>query len=415
MNKKVKIAITVVLVANLLILVVTTVQQAIKALVQTTCYRVSEFLINYQGGFVRRGLLGELLYQVCKPLGLDPRYIILPLCIVCAALFCFLAIKHFRKAHLCLWILPTHYMLFGADFIRKDFLMMLLVWGILHTVSKIIAGRGNALVVILLGLFLLNVHEASFFIFYPIMALYVLFASPNKTSALSKAAIIAAPLAGMAMTCVFKGNVECANAICHSWTFAYPDTYATITGENAIGALTWDTMSTLWMHVQYNFHSGPLFAYSGIILRVTSIALIFFLIVQIAFIHQRESADYKSNTAKFVKIALFQLLALSPLLVFLSCDYRRICFYWTASSFISYICMKDIELRVPYREVYQRFSGAFCRWLSRPVKAVIPFLLLACLSVPFVHNKYTDYMSPVLVRVHWHLTHIPSDMEKLSH
>ena len=32
---------------------------------------ISEFLINYQGGFVRRGLLGEILLFLTKNFGLD--------------------------------------------------------------------------------------------------------------------------------------------------------------------------------------------------------------------------------------------------------------------------------------------------------------------------------------------------------
>lgn len=414
MNKKEQIAIIAVLVANLCFLLGDTVQRVVKTTLDVTDYCVSEWLINYQGGFVRRGLLGELIYQACAPFDLDPRFIIVPLCIVFAALFCFLTIKYFRKNHLCLWILPTSYVLFGADFIRKDYLMMLLVWGILYMIPKIIAGRGNALVVILLSLFLLNVHEASFFIFFPILALYVLFGSPNKSSVWSRAAIIAAPLVGMAITCAFKGGRECAEAVCHSWTFAYPETYATLTVENAIGALTWETMTTIRMHLQYNFLDGPLFAYSGIIMRMVSIALILFLMVQIAFIRHRERADYMSNSAKFIKLALFQLLALSPMLVFLSCDYKRICFYWTTSCFISYFCLKDVRLCIPCPEACRRFICVICRWLASPVKPVVPFLLLAFLSVPFIHNRYADYMSPVVMRVHWHLTHISEDIERLT-
>lgn len=418
MNKKFKIAIIAILVANMLYWAAATMLDAIDCTAREAGYCLSEFLINYQGGFVRRGLLGEFLYQVCAPLGMDPRYVVVPLCIATAALFCVLAIKHFRKACLCLWILPTNYMLFGASFIRKDYLMMLLVWGILYMIPKIIAGRRNTFVVILLSLVLLNLHEASFFIFYPILALYVLFSTPNKASVLSRTLIIAAPLVGMALVCVFKGGRECAEAICHSWTYAYPDTYATLIHENSIGALAWDTMSTIQTHLRRNFCSGPLFGCSGIILRSASIVLILFLMVQIAFIHRRERADYKSSTAKFIKLAIFQLLALSPMLVFLSCDYCRICFYWTTSCFISYFCLKDIELRVPCREACQQFSSMICRQLSRPVKAVFPFLLLACFSVPFMDNQYSDYISPVIrpvfVRVCWHLTHIPEDIESLS-
>ena len=37
---------------------------------------ISEWLINYQGGFVRRGLLGELFFQISIKLNIEIRVII---------------------------------------------------------------------------------------------------------------------------------------------------------------------------------------------------------------------------------------------------------------------------------------------------------------------------------------------------
>ena len=37
---------------------------------------ISEWMINYQGGFTRRGLIGEMCFQLAKILNLELRYII---------------------------------------------------------------------------------------------------------------------------------------------------------------------------------------------------------------------------------------------------------------------------------------------------------------------------------------------------
>ena len=37
---------------------------------------ISEWMINYQGGFTRRGLIGEICFQLAKILNLELRYVI---------------------------------------------------------------------------------------------------------------------------------------------------------------------------------------------------------------------------------------------------------------------------------------------------------------------------------------------------
>ena len=37
----------------------------------------SEFFINYEAGFVRRGLMGEIFLLLCKNTGLEPYYFVL--------------------------------------------------------------------------------------------------------------------------------------------------------------------------------------------------------------------------------------------------------------------------------------------------------------------------------------------------
>ena len=40
-------------------------------------YVFTEWLINYQGGFIRRGLLGELIFNLSTVLNLEIKYLIL--------------------------------------------------------------------------------------------------------------------------------------------------------------------------------------------------------------------------------------------------------------------------------------------------------------------------------------------------
>lgn len=414
MNRLTKCIVYSTLFVNLLLIIRASYKSAMYSIMCPAKYCISEFLINYQGGFVRRGLMGEILYQICHPLGLDPRYLIIPFSIITAALFIFIIIKLFRKEHLCLWILPTSYVIFGADFIRKDFFMMLLVFWILRSVPKLISGQGKPILVILLSLILLNVHEASFFIFYPILFVYILFGVPCKMHKWTKLAVLAAPLAMMAAVSIFKGDRECAETICRSWEFAFPESYSSFTMWNAIGALCWDTARTIIIHVQFNFINGPFVHYAGFIARPLVLLAIIFLMVQIAFVYQRGTAAFNSMTRRFVGFAAFQLLSLVPLFTVLSCDFCRICFYWTVSSFLAYCSLKDVQLHFPCQERLARLFKPFAAWLAHPVKAVYPFVLLVILGVPFCMNTPIDYLSPIFRKAYWHINHISSDIERLG-
>ena len=48
---------------------------------QFDSWTIGEWLINYQGGFVRRGLLGEIIYFLTTSLNISPIFIIWLLCI----------------------------------------------------------------------------------------------------------------------------------------------------------------------------------------------------------------------------------------------------------------------------------------------------------------------------------------------
>lgn len=368
----------------------------------------TEFLVNYQGGFVRRGLMGEILYQICAPIGLDPQYLIVPFSVVTIVLFLFLLVKAFRNEHLCLWILPV--VCGGAGYIRKDFFLLLLVYLILRQIPKLLDGqRKSVFICIILSLIALNAHEASFFIFVPILTLYVLFGHPNKGSVLGRPSVILAPLAMMAALCIYKGDIECARAVSRSWLFAYPDTqpvHACYT--SAVGALACETMPAIRFHLGMNFASGPVFAQSAIFIRLFALLAILYVMVQIPFIYLRNREDYRRNTGKLVNFTLFQALSLLPMFTILSCDFCRIIFYWTASSLLAYFCLKDTGLKLPCQERLERLAGPVHRLLSAPARAIFPFILLVLLSIAFCGNNMRKCP-------YWDLSNIPLKVRQLMY
>lgn len=355
------------------------------------------------------------MFQICKPLGINPIYIIVPICVISILAFLYVLVRFFRKEHLCLWILPTYYVCGGADYIRKDFIIMLFVLWVFRQIPKILAGSRNTVPVILMIGLLLNIHEASFFIFYPALCVYILFAKCNNATLRTRCAIIVAPAAMMLLLCVFKGSRECCESIFNSWEYAYPNALESLgEGDNAITALTWETLPTVLWHLHLNFATGPLFKYSPLIIKPFVIVLILYIMVQVSFIYQRNSAEYWAKTRSFVYCALMQLIALLPMFTILSCDFRRICFYWTISSFLAYFCLRGIPLTFACIERINLPIRRLSEIVAKPVSPIYPFVFMLLLGVPYTGNNILNYTSPLVQKALpgaiWHPSHQESDI-----
>ena len=80
----------------IIIIILTTFSQLIKFysfFLEYSAWQYSDWVINYQGGFVRRGLIGEILYQIQKLLLIDLDFIVLTLVSFLILLISILLIK----------------------------------------------------------------------------------------------------------------------------------------------------------------------------------------------------------------------------------------------------------------------------------------------------------------------------------
>jgi len=83
----------------------------------------TEFMINFQGGFVRRGLMGELLYWLCSATGFSPFVISYTMCVAAWIIVVSFFLYKFKNKCWNWWILMSPLFL-GATFnmVRKDYL-----------------------------------------------------------------------------------------------------------------------------------------------------------------------------------------------------------------------------------------------------------------------------------------------------
>ncbi len=370
-------------------------------------FEITEFLINYQGGFVRRGLIGEILYHICTFFSIDPRYIIIPACIAAMSAYVSIIIILFRKQNLSLWILPTYYALCGGVCIRKDYMVMLLVLLIVYLLKRYSknASSMGLFGITCVSILTFNIHESSFFIIFPLVAAYILFIK-NKINIWERLFHVIIPILVFAIISICKGTQETASLICDSWANIEPYGEANL-GDvpNSITALTWTIHGAADLHLNFNFASGPGWKHTAIILRPIVMIIILYLAVHVSLVHKRGHADFSNQVARLVNLAIFQFISLLPMFTILSCDFRRCCFYWLMSTFTSFMLLRNVELSFTGKDFLIKVTTPIIHVFTLRAPLQIVFILLLCISVPYQYNHAGDYLSPLLKTIRHAVAH----------
>ncbi len=158
-------------------------------------WQITEWLINYQGGFVRRGLWGEVLFKLYNYFELSPYFTIIFVCILAFLIFLYFFIFSFIKNGYSLYILPFCFFL-GApivnDFwVRKDILLVLIFISIIYLSIK--NTKTNLILINLLFIMGVLTHEAIGFFCLPILLLIKMNLRENKKNSLLKSLIELSP------------------------------------------------------------------------------------------------------------------------------------------------------------------------------------------------------------------------------
>ena len=392
-NKYLTISFYILWIINTLLIIQEWFLRALRYQQELTSWGFSEFLINYQGGVVRRGLFGELLYMFCLHFSYSPKFIVIPICYL--SFITFLCIIYYitKKLQLSYLAIPTLYCLFGGDLIRKDYLILVLIFFSILLFQKI-KTSGLRLPITASVLFLaLNLHEATFFIAAPLFFLVVFSDSDTRISLKEKIAYSLFLISVMALLCLAKGDKSTAEAIFFSWQQLYPDNFVQFNTGNSIGSLSWETGGTFKTHAFRNFIVGYI-PYIGLLLRPLSIFIIFYLMVQVTLRQYRHKRQTLVN--KYIYITTFQFFALLPMFTVLSCDFRRVCFYWVSASLFSLYIMKDKKVTWMDTSFVQNIIDLANKIFKIKIYKPIPFILLLSFSVPYYNNPPSEYCSPII-------------------
>lgn len=190
-------------------------------------YNLGEFLISYQAGFVRRGLLGELIYRAPFPLTTTRVELLVKAFAIAAYLasFWLLASRIVRytgsKIVSLLTLLQPFLFAFpilNFEWIRKDCFLLLLFYLSIERMRRVAVVNALAIVGILS-------HELYGFVFLPVLALLAMAvgaadAGPHRSTWMRSLRIIASfspALIALAIALLRHGTEQTANGIVESW------------------------------------------------------------------------------------------------------------------------------------------------------------------------------------------------------
>ena len=387
---------------------------------------ITEYLINYHGGFVRRGLLGEILFFFTKNFNLNIEWTIKIFSLVCLVAVCTFFVRAFLKKGYSLYILPlcfflgTH-ILEGCFWTKRDHLVFLFFIAALWALNKIEKSIIKFLIINILIIIAILIHEASAFFILPILFLLVFNEYRNKTflQSITLSFVILLPsICAFLLTLYYHGDMKTAQTIWDSWVAVANLNPAKLSNfsHGAISSIGWTSKWTFKMHFVINFFNQSMrvmamFFWSMIIPVV-------YYIVTNALLVFRKNESIFTNKDKTVlsSILVFQLLCLLPFFLILSCDLGRVIFYWTASSFAIFLLTPKEETENLFPSFFTEFIERINKGLTnilRPTKTTV-VLFMIIIGIPVVGFSFKGVVgSSVVYNILWILSRLLLALKKI--
>lgn len=338
----------------------------------------SELMLNFQGGFVRRGLLGDILYFISSSTGVSPILLIQTICLMALTFVVIYFVRRFYKLNLNWWILASPIFLgFISFFIRKDFILyslLIIAYMLIRDSQPSKVRIVVAILLLALGLFL---HEAFIFWGVPVVMLSLIAERKSRKAGIVGLIIL---IAIFGLLSIFKGSEQVALEIVNS-LHNLPDC-ETVKYDywNSIGALTWKLKDTIELHSYLNFvNYYPVWLVIPI--RLFVMLLIYYFLSNFIFSFKHDNHNTpESEKTSFSTLILFSFVCLIPMFTVLSCDWGRLYQYVALSTFGAYVTFSRVKLVGLFPKKVLAGVAKFNSSLERIVKPS-PWLMVVLLFV----------------------------------
>lgn len=383
-------------------------------------FEISDWMINYQGGFVRRGITGEVLFQLYQ---LHPYSLSMAIYIIISLMFIallFLLYRLFKRNGWSYILFPSCVLVvqsfthsaFGT---RKDYILLLgayLVFMLYRqwfdkkaTVWSYMAMQTTAALLML-------IHEATMFFTVPIL-FYDYFTrqrcqpfSGSLVRSTTRSLLCFLPTIGVwAAVCISKGDEDIASAIWQSWQPAM-EAYPMPNATGKIGASVDWLGNTFFTAARFHL----IINFGGWFIKHLLPALPFTLYCYVAIYYvvtRMQTVNLKLNNLKTIdtialsNILLVQFVFMSPMFTVLSCDCSRTVPYWIVSSlFIYHFFGKSLQ----FPDKLTCLSTRIQAWIdSKPLlnNPWAYFVIIILIPLPqFGHSTITCYYPlQVVIRI----------------
>tara|TARA_A100001015_G_C15023978_1_gene729468 strand:+ start:980 stop:2179 length:1200 start_codon:yes stop_codon:yes gene_type:complete len=321
-----------------------------RAYSNVSSWQITEWLISYDGGFVRRGIGGEIVKTLSVVFELSPSLTIIILSIFSWLLLVFLVLRVSRG------LLPSYIVLspvflgmpIYSDFVIRKDVLGLLVLAFSFLVIRNWDGIKKYIAVTTLLVFGVLNHESIIFYGFPIIILAEISVNKNVDWKRNLVPHIPLLLVGLAVV-INKGTVETALHITSFWNSFFTEKYPRFCcyAENpaAIDAIGWSTQRGLSLSLSLlsEFVNGFIY-----------VPLAWILTIFICLQFGRWSLK-KAAARQFSKIFLIQLFFVSPLFL-LGWDFGRWIFFVTVSSLLWVSCFREVEISNKYLDYLDRIE-----------------------------------------------------------
>ena len=343
------------------------------------------WLVNYAGGFVRRGLQGHILLWLHNVCGVEPQYVIVVASITLYFFLLTFFIRQFVKRDCCWWIVPLTLFLGGLEIDRTDGLALSLAVGAVYFYGNVQNTVLRWFLANVMGVCAILVHEITFLLVPPMMFVLVLRGRCNNF-ARAMAAIL--PMA-IAFLLVFycSGTAETVVAIKNSWRDVL-GAYWSNSDFAGVSSIGWTIQSVFgeWVKCFWESHSAGC---PDIVWFILMICAAYILACNApSFMRMRAVDDSRQITLG--SILIFQLLMIVPIF-FVFFDSSRLVAYWFVSSFLWFFVVPASHFQESIPSCFFKLSrsvhvgvGRIYRFFSAKIAQYVLIAMLLCFGVPSV-------------------------------
>ncbi len=324
-------------------------------------FGISDWLINYQAGFVRRGLAGEILYHIYQWHPYNIVYAIIIIDIVCLIGLTCLCVWLFRNIGWPLWLLLfpmfLYYSYYGLGWgllgVRRDPLMLLLAFFLFYQYKSYLRNGGIRIgIVWTLSILILLLHEGMFFCIFPFLLFHTfMYYKHDVKIVIRKFILIWWPAILVLLVIIsVKPSLQAPAIIWDSWSYCferYP--FAVNLPDIGIG-VAWITHS-LASNIKFAFSQAWLTDIVGGIpawpFNIYLLAAIYYLLTRMDILN----APHQSNSTSRIQIScifILQLLFVMPMLGFVAHDWFRSIPYVCITTCFLYYLFPDIHY-IPHK------------------------------------------------------------------